>query len=113
MKNVRFSRLFFAVQAGLAGIAYGQGGDGTWGVQTNLPQWNKALGVIQTRQSCIESESPDQCLKFVGGVAKANNVKVFLAIKLDTSTSIDYASRYSQLSLNAPYLFEIGIDDFV
>jgi hypothetical protein len=113
MKNVRFSGLFFTVQGALAGIAYGHGGVGTWAVQTNLPQWNKTLGVVQTRQSCSEAEAPGQCLKFVGGVAKANNVKVFLAIKLNTSTSIDYASAYSRLSLNAPYLFEIGIDDFV
>jgi hypothetical protein len=49
----------------------------------------------------------------VGSVAKANNVSVFLNIALDASTSTDYATQYSQLSLNTPYLVELGIDDFV
>ena len=84
---------------------------GTWSVQTNLPQWNRALGVSRTRQGC--SNTPAACLQFVGGVAKANGVKVFLAIPLNATTTADYASQYSQLSLNAPYLVEVGIDDFV
>lgn len=114
MKKAGFSRFLLFVLAAQGGMVSAQtGGVGTWSAQANLPQWNKALGVTRTRQSCAESETPDKCLQFVGSVAKANNVKVFLNIALDTSTSIDYSAAYSRMSVTAPYLVEIGIDDFV
>jgi hypothetical protein len=112
MKKVNFGGLLTTVLAVYSGIACGQAeGVGTWSVQTNLPQWNTTLGVTRTRQGC--SDTPAGCLRFVSGVAQANHVKVFLAIPLNASTTADYASQYSQLSLNAPYLVEVGIDDFV
>lgn len=83
----------------------------TYSAQTNLPQWNQDLGVVYTRQGC--SGDPAACLHFTGNVAQANNVKVTLIIPFNNKTTADYALQYSQLSLNAPFLFEISFDDFV
>ena len=119
MKKIKALQLILAV-TGLATVTYGQitggatflsGGVATWSVQTNTPQWNQALGVKYTRQGC--SEAPASCLAFVGSVAQSENVKVTLAIPLNTSTTVAYAREYSQLSLSAPYLGEVSIDDFV
>jgi hypothetical protein len=116
----RIAVLKFALSVfGPATIAYGQmdsgilvGGDvATWSVQTNTPQWNQALGVRYTRQGC--SDTPAACLAFVGSVAQSDNVKVTLAIPLNALTTAAYARQYSQLSLSAPYLVEVSIDDFV
>jgi hypothetical protein len=70
-----------------------------------------ALGVRHTRQGC--SDTPAACLAFVGSVAQSDNVKVTLAIPLNALTTAAYARQYSQLSLSAPYLVEVSIDDFV
>jgi hypothetical protein len=103
----------------LATISYGQnsdsgllgGGVATWGTQTDTPQWNQDLAVKYTRQGC--PDAPDACLRFVGHVAQSDNVKVTLVIPLNTLTTADYARQYSRLSLSAPYLGEVSIDDFV
>ncbi len=109
MKTGRFSQLLFIAQT-LVTLAYGQG-IGTWSAQTNTTEWNQDLGVTQTRQGC--ADTPATCLQFVGGVAASFHVKVFLAIKLDATNTAAAASDYSRLSLTAPYLAEVGIDDFV
>ncbi len=118
MKNIKLLQLAVAISS-LAGLAHGQiakppslsGGVATWSVQTNTAQWNQQLGVQYTRQGC--SDSPSECLAFVGKVAASDNVKVTLAIPLNTSTTAAYASQYSQLSLSANYLVEVSIDDFL
>src|SRR5580700_5012777 len=117
MKRIAALKVVLSV-ASLATGAYGQsdlgflnGGVATWSVQTNTAQWNQALGVKYTRQGC--SEAPAACLAFVGNVAHADNVKVTLAIPLNASTTAAYARQYSELSLSAPYLGEVSIDDFV
>jgi hypothetical protein len=111
-------RLALAVSS-LATLAYSQtndlafsgGGVATWSVQTNTPQWNQELGVKYTRQGC--SDAPAACIAFVGNVAHSENVKVTLHIPLNSLTTAAYALEYSQLSLNAPYLVEVSVDDFV
>jgi hypothetical protein len=119
MKRITALKLAVAV-SGLATITYGQandagllggGGVATWSVQTNTPQWNQALGVRYTRQGC--SDPPASCVTFVGNVARSENVRVTLHIPLNPFTTVPYAREYSQLSLSAPYLFEVSIDDFV
>jgi hypothetical protein len=118
MKKINAFTLALAV-SGLATSTYGQpndsafplGGVATWSVQTNTPQWNQALGVKYTRQGC--SDTPAACLSFIGNVAKSENVKVTLHIPLNTSTTVPYALEYSQLSLSAPFLVEVSIDDFL
>ncbi len=118
MKSTTVLQLALAI-SGLATIAYGQtndaflfsGGVATWGVQTNTPQWNQALRVRYTRQGC--SDPPASCMSFVGNVARSENVKVTLHIPLNSLTTSAYAREYSQLSLSAPYLVEVSIDDFV
>src|SRR5579872_7049876 len=92
-------------------LGFGGGGVATWSVQTNAPQWNQELGVKYTRQGC--SDAPAACMTFVGNVAHSQNVKVTLHIPLNSLTTAPYALEYSQLSLNAPYLIEVSIDDFV
>jgi len=94
-----------------AALAYGQtGAIGTWSVQVNTPAWNKALGVTNYRQGC--SDPPASCASFTSKIAQANNVRLFLAVPLNSS-SPDAATQYSQLSMNSPNLVEVGIDDFV
>jgi hypothetical protein len=83
----------------------------TWSVQVNTTAWNMALSVAATRQGC--SDPPASCVSFVGKVAQASNVRVSLAVPLNATTTADNALRYSQLSLTAPFLVEVGIDDFV
>jgi hypothetical protein len=96
---------------GVAGLACSQtGGLMTWGVQTNTPQWNQDLKFSATRQGC--SDTPATCVRYAAKTAQTHDVKVFLAVKLNATNTADYASQYSQLSLKAPFLTEIGIDDF-
>jgi hypothetical protein len=98
-------------------LAYGQdngfggGGVATWSVQTNTPRWNQKLGVKYTRQGC--SDAPTACMSFLGRVADSQNVKVTLHIPLNSLTTVPYALQYSQISLSAPFLVEVSIDDFV
>src|SRR5579864_3263263 len=92
-------------------LGFGGGGVATWSVQTNTPQWNQGLGVKYTRQGC--AETPAGCLAFLGNVAHSENVKVTVLMSLNSLTSAAYALEYSQLSLNALYLVEVSIDDFV
>jgi hypothetical protein len=119
MKKITVLQITLAVTS-LATIAYGQitggatflsRGVATWSVQTNTSTWNQGLGVKYTRQGC--SEAPSNCLSFVSSVAQSDNVKVTLAIPLNWLTTAAYAREYSQLSLSAPYLGEVSIDDFV
>jgi hypothetical protein len=81
-----------------------------WGVASNTPEWNRALGVWGTRQGC--SSSPSSCVHLAKELAHKYHVKVFLAIALN-STTPEYALQYSQLSSSAPDLVEVGFDDFV
>jgi hypothetical protein len=67
--------------------------------------------VKYTRQG--RAETPAGCLAFLGNVAHSENVKVTVLMPLNSLTSAAYALEYSQLSLNAPYLVEVSIDDFV
>jgi NHL repeat len=84
----------------------------TWSVQVNTPDWNKNLGVTATRQGC--SSSPTDCVNLVRKVSQtSNNVRATLAVPLNTTTTARDALQFSQLSLNAPFLVEVGIDDFV
>jgi hypothetical protein len=84
----------------------------TWSVQVNTPDWNKNLGVTATRQGC--SSSPTDCVNLVRKVSQtSNNVRATLAVPLNTTTTARDALQISQLSLNAPFLVEVGIDDFV
>jgi hypothetical protein len=119
MKKIAALKLAAAVSS-LATITYGQtvglgplggGGVATWSVQTNTQQWNQALGVKHTRQGC--SDTPAGCLSFVKTVAQSDNVRVTLAIPLNSTTTATDARLYSQLSLSAPFLAEVSIDDFV
>ena len=117
MKNVSILKLAGSILC-LAGVAYGQiggaipgGGVATWSVQTNTSTWNRTLGVSYTRQGC--SDTPANCVSFVRGVAQLDNVKVTLAIPLNATTTVADARQYSQLSLSAPFLGEVSIDDFV
>jgi hypothetical protein len=96
-------------QTNTLGVA--AGGVSTWSVQTNTPQWNRDLGVTYTRQGC--SDPPASCMSFTGRIAQSDNVKVVLAIPLNSTTTAAYARQYSQLSLTSPFLAEISIDDFV
>jgi sugar lactone lactonase YvrE len=93
----------------LAGVPTGR--VATWSVQVNTPDWNTALGVAATRQGC--SDPPPTCVGFVGKVAQTSSVRVSLAVPLNATTTVDNASQYSQLSLSAPFLVEVGVDDFV
>jgi hypothetical protein len=86
------------------------GGVSTWSVQTNTPQWKQDLGVRYTRQGC--SDPPAACMSFTGRIATSDNVKVELAIPLNSTTTAAYARQYSQLSLTSPFLAEVSIDDF-
>lgn len=111
--NLRFAILTLAAvtPAALDAQASGlNGAVGVWGVQTNTPQWNHDLGVAYTRQGC--PDAPASCLSFTGRVAAANNVKVSLAIPLNSGTPAA-AQEYSRLSAGASFLEEVTIDDFV
>lgn len=81
-----------------------------WGVDSNTPEWNRALGVWGARQGC--SSAPSGCVHFAKEVARKYHVKVFLAIALNSGTP-EYAVQYSQLSSSVPNLTEVGFDDFV
>jgi sugar lactone lactonase YvrE len=83
----------------------------TWSVQTNSPEWNRNLGVTATRQGC--SSSTTDCINLVRKVAQTSNVRATLAVPLNATNTADNALQFSQLSLNAPFLVEVGIDDFV
>src|SRR5882724_5493565 len=96
---------FFAAIASAQSV-----GISTWSVQVNTHAWNKALGVTASRQGC--PDPPASCMWFTGRVAKANNVRITLAITLNSSTTADYATQYSQMSLTQNFLNEISIDDF-
>lgn len=118
MKKTTLLRFALGV-ASLSAVAFGQtkeagvfiGGIATWSAQTNTPQWDQALGVRYTRQGC--SHEPDECMRFIGRVARSENLKVTLHIPLNDSTTAAYARDYSRLSMDAPYLVEVSIDDFV
>jgi hypothetical protein len=81
-----------------------------WGVDSDAPEWNRALGVWGTRQGC--SSSPNSCVHMAKELAHKYHVKVFLSILLNSRTP-EYAVQYSQLSSSAPDLVEVGFDDFV
>jgi hypothetical protein len=81
-----------------------------WGVESNTPEWNRALGVWGARQGC--SGSPSSCVRLAKELAHKYHVKVFLSILLNSGTP-EYAVQYSQLSSSAPDLVEVGFDDFV
>src|SRR4051812_6228293 len=81
-----------------------------WGVDTDTPQWNRALGVSATRRGC--SSSPAGCVALAQVMAHKYGVKVFLSAGLDTNAPA-YAVQYSQMSLKVPALVEVGTDDFV
>ncbi|HLZ26445.1 MAG TPA: SBBP repeat-containing protein [Chloroflexota bacterium] len=83
----------------------------TWSVQVNTPDWNKNLGVTATRQGC--SSSPTDCINLVRKVSQNANVRATLAVPLNATNTADNALQFSQLSLGAPFLVEVGIDDFV
>jgi sugar lactone lactonase YvrE len=86
-------------------------GVATWSAQVNTTEWNRNLGVTMTRQGC--SDSPAACVAFLNKVAQTTNVHAYLAVPLDATTTSANATLFSQLSLNAPFLVEVGIDDFV
>jgi len=118
MKKITVLKLALSVSC-LANIAYGQtndlgllGGVAIWGVQTDTPQWNQALAVRYTRQSCSPAETPAACLSWVGNVAQSYNVKLTLVMPLNSSSPAE-AREYGLLSQSAPYLFEMSIDDFM
>ncbi len=81
-----------------------------WGVDTDTPEWNRALGVTGTRRGC--SSPPRGCVGLANEMAHKYHVKVFLSIGLDANTP-EYAVEYSQLSRKVPALVEVGTDDFV
>lgn len=81
-----------------------------WGVASNTPEWNRALGVWGARQGC--SSAPNSCVRVAKELGQKYRVKVFLSIALN-SGSPEYAVQYSQLSSSAPDLVEVGFDDFV
>ncbi len=117
MKGITITKLALAVvsMATVAhsqtnGLALSRGSISTWGVQTNTPQWNQDLGVTYTRQGC--PDAPSSCMAFTGRIAASDKVKIVLAIPLNSTTTAAYARQYSQLSLTAPFLAEISIDDF-
>jgi hypothetical protein len=118
VRSIRILKLALGV-ASLSAVAFGQGKDSgefiggiaTWSAQTNTPQWDQALGVRYTRQGC--SHEPAECMRFIAKVASRENVKVTLHMPLNATTTAAYAREYSKLSLDAPYLVEVSIDDFV
>jgi hypothetical protein len=81
-----------------------------WGVDTNTPEWNRALGVSATRSGC--SSVPSACIHSAKETAHKYGVKVFISIPL-TADSPARAVEYSQLSSSIPALVEVGTDDFV
>ncbi len=81
-----------------------------WGVQTNSPEWNRALGVSGTRQGC--SSPPQGCIRLANDLAHKYHVKVFLSILLNSNAPA-YAIEYSESSRKVPALVEVGIDDFL
>ena len=95
----------------LAVSAYGAAGVAVWSAQTNDSTWNKALNLKYSRQGC--SDTPAQCMSLIGGVASSLGVKVTLHIPLNLTNTASYALQYSTMSLTAPYLIEVSIDDFV
>jgi hypothetical protein len=118
MKTITVLNLALSASC-LANMAYGQtntlgflGGVATWGVQTNTAQWNQALGVKYTRQSCNPTETPAACLAWTGNVAQTEHVKLNLVMPLNSSSPAE-AREYSLLSQSAPYLTEVSIDDFM
>lgn len=80
----------------------------TWGVSINSPEWNRVLNVSASREGC--SGDPPSCIAYAAKLSLSYRVKVFLAVGLEP---LDYAVQYSRLSRNAPYVAEVGIDDFV
>lgn len=81
-----------------------------WGVDSDTPEWNRALGVSGARQGC--SSAPSACIHIAKEIAHKDHVKVFLSILL-TPDSPGRAVEYSQLSSSVPALVEVGTDDFV
>lgn len=112
MKNHSILTLALVV-LGLASAARGGTNPAVavWSAQTDTTPWNDALGLKYTRQGC--SDTPAQCMSLIKSVATGLNVKATLHIPLNTTTTRAYALDYSTLSLTAPYLFEVSIDDFV
>jgi len=111
MKTVRRILYFAGAFLSLAALGYGATGVAVWSAQTNTTAWDQALHVKYTRQGC--SDTPTQCMSLIASVASSENVKATLHIPLNLSTTAAYSLQYSQLSLQAPYLFEVAIDDFV
>ena len=110
MQIPKFAFLALALTIARPNTAKAQAaGISTWSVQANSAQWNQSLGVTASRQGC--SSSPASCIQFIEGVEQSQHVNISLAIPLNSSTP-NNAAVYSQLSLSAPYLSEIGIDDF-
>jgi hypothetical protein len=82
----------------------------TWGIASNDPAFNQTMHFAGARQGC--SGPPQSCMKYAERMANTYQVKFFLAIDMNDKV-LDYAAQYSHLSQNAPYLAEVGFDDFV
>jgi hypothetical protein len=104
----------YVVSALLLASAAARGQTGainSWSAWVNQPEWNQALGVTVSRQGC--SNPPAACVESAAKMAAAHHFKVMLAIPLKHSTAAEWASEYSRLSVDNPFLVEVGIDDFV
>src|SRR5579872_5007467 len=78
----------------------------------NTPDSNALLGVNTIRLGC--SSTPDFCFTEIQRSASSDDVqRVFLAIRMDPTTSANYAAQISQWSLTHPVLFSVGFDDLV
>jgi hypothetical protein len=83
-----------------------------WDASSDDPAWNQALNVRASREGC--SSAPESCVRYAQGVVNTAHVdQIFISVPFDTATAVGYAQQYSRLSLAAPWLREIGLDDFV
>jgi len=82
-----------------------------WGASTNDPNWNRVLNVQDARQGC--SSPPERCMIGFKAIQKGGTIKnIHASMVFDPVTAVDYARQYSEASRNAPWLAEVGIDDF-
>jgi hypothetical protein len=78
----------------------------------NTPDANAVLGVTSIRFGC--SPKPESCFDAIAQAAASQEVqRIYLAIKMDPTTSATYAAQFSEWSLTHPILFSIGFDDLV
>lgn len=80
--------------------------------EANTPDWDKRLHVSGIRLGC--TAEPASCLKLAASLVEHRpGQKVFLSASFKPEVAVKYAQEYSKLSLQYPFLQEVGIDDFV